>query len=378
MPQYSPEDVNAMFEAIVNSTPLPQNLQQKYGLPESPSVSDIQSHIQSAISPTAWEPAYHQGQHPSPYSPSTFQPTTPAPEMLSLDEMMDIINRRTELATQPRVEALERSLEEQKLSGEKQIGDVTAGYERAKEDLGRQGNLAQQQGSRIMAARGIYDSGLAVDLANRIGRQTQQFGFQLGEEQARQLADISELLHLQTRHTMEEIQGIMGEKALMAQTMLDDLRQEQQARGDMLAQREFENWLAMQAHELNQWRANLEEYWREQGFEADQASQAWNQWYQEEQLRHQREQAEWDRIFNMNRWEAEYELQLMAVNNQISQQEFNNAMMMDEFNLKQWLYQAQNAPTNTTTTYYSPSSGGSTSGGSSDAWFRDIFTPRYK
>ncbi len=273
------------------------------------------------------------------YSPSytspTFKPSIEQSGLMSLDEMMDIINRRTELATQPRLDALERSREEQQLSGQRRLGEVSAAYDQSRQDLHSDVNLWQQQGAQTMARRGIYDSGLAFKLGNQIAQKGLEKGMQLGQEQSRQLADIAEYLDLQTRHNFEEIQSIMGEKAMMAHTLLDELRMEQQQRGDMLAQREFENWLAHQAHQLNQ-------YWQQETFDAGRADQEWQQWFSQEQMRVQQEQAEWDRIFSMNKWEAEHELQIMLANHQISQAEFNNALALDDFNLRKWLYTVQN------------------------------------
>ena len=254
--------------------------------------------------------------------------------LLSLEDMIKMVNARTELATQPRLDALDRARDQMNYDVQKRMQDVTVGYDRARQNLGQDVNLQQQQMAQTTARRGIYDSGLAAKLGNQISMKGVELGLQLGEEQSRQLADIAEYLHLQSRHNMEEIQSIMGEKGLMAQVMLDEMRLEQQARGDALAQREFENWLAMQAHELN-------EYWRQQEFDAGRADAEYQQWFNEEQMRVQMEHMEWERIFNMNKFEAEHELNRMLADNQISQQEFMNAIMLDEFALKQRMFQLQ-------------------------------------
>ena len=273
-----------------------------------------------------------------------FTPTMPQPELMSLDEMIDIINRRTELATQPRLDALDREREMMQYEGQRRIGDVRSAYEGARQDLISDTNRSQQQMSQMSQARGIYDSGLAMKLGSQIARKGMELGVNLGEEQARQLADIAEFIHLSQKHNMDEIKSIMGEKAMMASTMLDEMRLEQQQRGDMLAQQEFENWLAHQAFQLN-------EYWRQQEFDASRADQEWRQWFDEESMRLQSEHMEWERIFNMNKFEAEHELQRMMANHQISQSEFQNALALDEFNLKKWLYQAQNRQPTTRTVY---------------------------
>jgi hypothetical protein len=282
--------------------------------------------VPGVVMPTASQPGQPQvtGQN---WTNPEFTPTMPAPNLLSLEEMIDIVNRRTDLATQPRLDALDRSRETLAYEGQKRVGEVQAAYDRARGDITKDVNLAQQKTSQTAASRGIYDSGLAMHLSNQIARKGLELGMQLGEEQARQLADIAEFLHLQTKHNLDEIQSIMGEKSLMAATMLDEMRLEQQQRGDTLAQQEFENWLSHQAFQLN-------EYWREQEFEATQSEREWQRWFNEEQMRIQQEQMEWERIFGMNRWEAEFELQRMLANHQISQQEFQNAMAKDEFNLK--------------------------------------------
>lgn len=293
--------------------------------PGTPITYDIDPHVHPDP-PTMWQR-------------QEFSPTMPAPELMSLEEMMDIIDRRTTLATEPRIQAAERKLEEAQLGGQRTVNAADQAYQRALQDMNRQAQTEQQRGARSMAARGIYDSGLAQYLGRQISGKMQQLGYQLGEDHARVLADLAEYLHLQERHTLEEIQGIMGEKALMAQTMLDEMHQQQQTRRDALSQREFENWLAEQAFELNQWQANLDEYWRATNFDAARADAEWQQWFNTEQLRVAQEQAEWERIFAMNRWEAEQELQQLLVNNQISQQEFQNTLALDEFNLKAKMFE---------------------------------------
>jgi hypothetical protein len=290
----------------------------------------------------------------------TFKPSLERSGLMSLDEMMDVINRRTELATQPRLEALDRQREETMYSTKRRVNEVSDAYNQARNELTRDTNLQQQRGAQTMARRGIYDSGLAAHLGNQIARSGLSMGLKLGQEQARQLADIAEYLDLQTRHNMEEIKSIMGEKGMMAATLLDEMRLEQQARGDMLAQQEFENWLAHQAHQLN-------EYWRQQEFDAGRADQDWSRWFNEEQVRLQQEQNEWERVFNMNKFEAEHELQRMLANHQISQAEFNNALALDDFNLKKWLYQVQNRQP---TTIYTPSTQASTGSMDHSAWWK--------
>ncbi len=346
MQPYSPDDINRIFQTIINQGTLEPQYAQQYGLPQTPTLSDIQSnladhfaHLQSQqpqATPIPSSPAGQQSQD------ATFTPTMPAPKLMGLDEMMEMVDRKATLATQPRVEALERSLEEERLSGQQRMGDTRAAYQQSLEDVQTQTNLGQQQLSQLLSGRNMYDSGLAGMLGTQIVREGIKSGLKLGQEQARALADIAEYLDLQQRHTNEEIEAIMGEKALMAQTMLDDMRIEQQQRGDALAQQEFENWLAMQAHQLN-------EYWREQQFDYQQNQDEWQRWFNEEQLRLEQEQNEWERVYQMNRWEAEFELQTMLAENQISQQEFENALALDEFNLKKWLYSVQNRSYSTPT-----------------------------
>ncbi len=284
-----------------------------------------------------------------------FNPTQPAPQMMTLDEMIDIINRKTELSTKPRLDALDRSRETMMYEGNRRMNTIDQAYQGARQDMVSDVNRAQQQTSQTMARRGIYDSGLAQKLGTQIARQGLKMGLQLGEKQAQELADVAEFIHLQQKHNMDEIQSIMGEKALMAASFLDEMRMEQQARGDMLAQQEFENWLNHQAFQLN-------EYWRQTEFDAGRADQEWSQWFNQEQFRVQQEQAEWERVFNMNKWEAEREMQTLLYNHQITQAEFNNAMALDDFNLRKWLYQAQNKG-GSSVTYSQPAAPKASEGG---------------
>jgi len=345
-PKYNVQDLVRLQQAVLGQRELTPQERDQFGVTGTPTVRDMVDPTKRILG--------QQGPVPTPASDSPipqhdravfqrtpYQPTMPEPEMMSLDEMMDVIDRRTHLATQPRIDAAERALEEQQLAGERQMGAVQDAYEQARGQRFLQGRTEQQMGARTMDRRGVYDSGMAADLANRISQTAMHQGMQLDQQEASTLADIAEYLSLRERHTMEEIQQIMGEKAEMAQAMLDEMHMAQQDRRDVLAQREFENWLSLQAHELQEDMARLEEYWREEGFDAQQAHRAWDQWFAEEQLRLQEQQAQWDRILSMNRFEAEQELARLAMNNEISQQEFQNAMALDEFDLKRALYEWQ-------------------------------------
>jgi hypothetical protein len=393
-------------------------------------------------------------------APAQFQGTLPASQLMSLEEMMDVVGKRANLAYDSRIDAKGRGLEEEMLKGEHTKSAVQESYAKALDDLHKAGQGHQRSAASTMRKRGIYDSGLAVDTSNRIHIAMLQGGLQVSSEEARQLSELAEYLALRERHTNQEIQEMMGEKALFAETMLDEMHQRNQDRGDMLAQREFENWLA-QAHfgaqheqmqrqeywtqvgfdakqmeqeytrywndkmfEWQQYESQLDEYWRQTGFDAsmaqqeyqrfwDQAKFEWDQYTwnnsfdaqqsqfeyqkhidqaqmdwqqnraqmedywkqqgfdaQQQELEYQKymdqvemdwrnSQAErddyrwgaefdakqndsaWQRIDSMNRWEAEMELAKLQYNNQITQQEFNNAMALSEIDLKKALYKAQ-------------------------------------
>ena len=192
-----------------------------------------------------------------PQAPTTGVPSAePAVPMMSLDEMMEIINRRVGLMIDPQVEGLERGREEERLGVQRQEGAVRAGFQEAHETARRMGQEGQRAGASTMRKRGIYDSGMAQDLSRRIQSQTAEAGIKLDTEQARALGDLAEYLNLRERHTEEQIQGLMGQRGEWAQSLLDEMHQQQQSRQDMLEQRAFENWLSQTAMEHQIWQAN--------------------------------------------------------------------------------------------------------------------------
>ena len=79
--------------------------------------------------------------------------------MLTLDEMMDIINRRVGLLVDPQIEALRRNLEEEKAAHKSRVGETRAAYEEAREQLQKMGQEHQRQAASTMRKRGIYDTG---------------------------------------------------------------------------------------------------------------------------------------------------------------------------------------------------------------------------
>ena len=203
-------------------------------------------------------------------------PAQPKPEipMLSLDEMMDIINRRVGLMIDPELEALRRGLEEARLSHQRQVGGVTSGYEEARQQLGKMGEQHQREGASTMRRRGIYDSGLAMDLANRLQRQTAQHGAKLETEQSRVLTDLAEALALHEKQTDKQVQALEGRRGDLAQSLLDEMQQQERARKDQLEQKAFENWMAQQSMQHQIWQANQQAAARAAASRASSAQQA--------------------------------------------------------------------------------------------------------
>lgn len=185
-------------------------------------------------------------------------PKKPKPKIptLSLDEMMDIINRRVGLMIDPQIEGLRRGIEEERRAHESRVGETKAGYEEARGQLEKMAQAHQRQGADTMARRGLYDSGMAIDLANRIQRQTAEHGLKLENEQARILADLAEYLATRERATTEEIQGLEGRRGEWAQSLLAEMQQQERSRKDSLEQQAFENWLAEQAMQHQIWQSN--------------------------------------------------------------------------------------------------------------------------
>lgn len=194
------------------------------------------------------------GYAPSSFNMPSFEP--PPVPMLSLDEMMDIINRRVGLMIDPQIEGLKRGIEEERVAHESRVGETKAGYEEARGQLEKMAQAHQRQGADTMARRGLYDSGMAVDLANRIQRQTAEHGLKLENEQARVLADLAEYLATRERATTEEIQGLEGRRGEWVQSLLDEMQRQERDRQDRLEQQAFENWLSQTAMEQQIWQAN--------------------------------------------------------------------------------------------------------------------------
>lgn len=326
-------DVVNLQKAALGQKPLSPDQLTRYGVTGTPTVHDVNRIQKLALQqPGSVSPQVAQQRSAFEYSP--YQQSPKPSGMMSLEEMMDVINRRVDLSTKRPIKSLQQSLEKQELQGEQHKRDIGSYYDQARGHSSARGLTEQQAGARTMAARNTYDSGMAHELANRISQRTMHMGLQLDAEEARALASVSEYLALQRDHTEEQIQDIMGEAALMAQVLLDDMHMRQQDRGDMLNQREFENWLAEEGLRFQADQMKMDEYWRAEGFDSDQAHRDWQQWFTEQE-------AKWNRIFSMNQFEAAQELERMAMNNQISQQEFENALKLDQFDLQVKLYEWQ-------------------------------------
>lgn len=193
------------------------------------------------------------------YAPSTFklgEPPKPEVPMLTLDEMMDIINRRVGLLVDPQIEALRRNLEEEKAAHKSRVGETRASYEEAREQLQKMGQEHQRQAASTMRKRGIYDTGLAMDLSNRLQRQTSEHGAKLETELARVLDDLAEYIATRERHIGEQIEGLEGRRGEWAQSLLEEMESRERDRRDRLEQQAFENWLAQQSMAHQVWQAN--------------------------------------------------------------------------------------------------------------------------
>ena len=170
--------------------------------------------------------------------------------------MMDIINRRVGLMIDPQIEGLRRGIEEERRAHESRVGETKAGNEEARGQLEKMAQAQQRQGADTKARRGLYDSGMAIDMANRIQRQNAEHGLKLENEQARILADLAEHLATRERATTEEIQGLEGRRGEWGQSLLDEMQRQERDRQDRLEQQAFENWLSQTAMEQQVWQAN--------------------------------------------------------------------------------------------------------------------------
>lgn len=235
---------------------------------------ELSGHPKHETTPSYYDPARGRErtilpQRPAPFSATVTHERVASPQgynlpqfqmpdipMMSLDDMMKIINRRVDLLINPQIEGLRRGIEEERAAHGRRVGETRAGYEEVREGAVRGGQESQRMGASAMRKRGIYDSGMAQDLAKQIQASTREAGLKIDTEQARALADLSEYLNLRERHTEEQIQGLMGQRGEWAQSLLDEMQQQQQSRQDMLEQRAFENWLAQQQMQHQIWRQN--------------------------------------------------------------------------------------------------------------------------
>ncbi len=455
-PQNTPANTPTNTGAGVNTpsnVPGLSNQPAPYQRPDMPAMPTFQSSTSNTL---------QQYQRPEfNYTPPPqFQGTMQAPNLMTLEEMMENATLRANMAYDAPMEAKERMMQEEMMRGEQQKGEVQNAYTKAMEDLRKSGQTYQQASSDQMRSRNIYDSGLAMETSNRIHMSMLKSGAEISSQEAKVLSDLAEYLDLRQRHTNEELQSMMGEKAMFAQSVLEEMRQRNESRRDMLAQQEFENWLGQehmnaQHHQMQQqeyWRSvgfdaqqvqqqhdnywrekqfewqqyetQLGEYWRQVGFDAqaaqqeyqrfwDQANFEWDQYiwqnsfdaqqaqfdwqkqvdqqnmdwqqkraemddyWKQQSFDAQQAQSEyqkyldqmdmdwrqrmaerddhrwgqefdskqhelsWDRINSMNRWEAEMELAKLQYNNQLSQQQFQNALALNDQGLKEALYKAQ-------------------------------------
>lgn len=369
----------------------------------TPSVPGLSAPPTQYSQPNIQQVAPQVGKAPAPYqrpdyqstaSPQ-FQGTMPAADMMSLEEMMGIVNNRSNLAYDAPIAAKERGLEEEMLRGEQTKGEIKDAYAKAMEDLRKAGQGYQQSMADQMRAKNIYDSGLSVENSNRIYLTMLKSNLEISSAEAKELANLAEYLDLRQRHSGEEIQQMMGEKAMFAQSLLDEMHLRNQDRRDMLAQQEFENWLATQHFQLQNEQSQRQEYWNQIGFDASQVQGEYDRWFNDAQFEWQKYEsqlnehwrqvgfdaqmaeqeyqrywdqvnfdwnqhlaqmdqyrwgaefdasqhdASWQRIDSMNRWEAEMELARLQHNNQITQQEFNNMMALSDQEMKAALYRAQ-------------------------------------
>jgi len=162
------------------------------------------------------------------------------------DQMRDMARRRASLIIDPQIEALQRAIEQARVSAEAQRGEVQAGYRIAQEDLERMGQQHQREGAERMQRRGLYDSGMAIDMAGRIDKGTREGAERLGTEKARALGAIAGDLALQERHTEEQRGGLAARRGEWEADLLAQM--EQQA---------FQNHMAEQEMGLRIWQANL-------------------------------------------------------------------------------------------------------------------------
>ena len=257
------------------------------------------------------------GQAPATYQRPDFQPTTapefqgtlPAPELMSLEEMMSMVNNRANLAYDAPMAAKERGLEEEMLRGEQTKGEVKDAYAKAMEDLRKAGQGYQQGMADQMRVRGIYDSGLSIENSNRIYLTMLKSNLEISSAEAKELSNLAEYLDLRQRHTGEEIQQMMGEKAMFAQSLLDEMHLRNQDRGDMLAQREFENWLATQHFQLQNEQTQRQEYWNQVGFDAQQMESAYTRHWNDKMFEWQQYESQLQQYWNQAGFDAQQSAQ---------------------------------------------------------------------
>lgn len=398
MANYTEQDVKILTDAALGKTQLSQDQMIRYNLTGTPTVVDvnrIQKHVLAGTDQSTtpadkpgWEPSAPPDFGQPPGSTLTEQDiksfmdkyggsNIPMPQFappMSLSEQMAEIDRRVQLLTGGPLQALQHQLEMDQLSGERRKGEVKEAYGEAYEELQAEGKLGKQSAAEMMARRGIYDSGMAADVANRISLQTQKLGVKLKTEEARVLADIAEYLDLRQRHTTDEIKRIMGEAGVMAESMLHEMRMEERNRQDRIATVTFEAHLARQAADVNAWQA-ISSYGIQQDKLAHDAwatgaNLAYNVWATENQMEQRKWETQiaslqWDEQMAFNEasqafkeytWRKDYDqaqfwgaidlmkwmndtewsryIQTLKMNNEISQQTFNNLIDVLQFDFQ--------------------------------------------
>jgi hypothetical protein len=280
-------------------------------------------------------PAPYQRPGFTPTPAPEFKGTMPAPQLMSLEEMMDVVGKRTNLAYDSRIDAKGRGLEEEMLKGEHTKTAIREAYAKAATDLHKAGQGTQRTAASTMRKRGIYDSGLAVNTSNQIHLSFLQAGLQLRTEEAQKLTELAEYLALRERHTNQEVEQMMGEKALFAETLLDEMHQRNQDRGDMLAQREFEQWLAQQHLGAQHEQAQRQQYWQEIGFDAGQVEQEYTRFWNEKLFEWQQYESQLDEYWRQTGFDASMAQQEYQKFMDQANLDWNKYMWESDFGLKQ-------------------------------------------
>lgn len=162
-------------------------------------------------------------------------------------EMLQMARTKAGLVIDPQIEALQRALEnarQQLAAHRERFGE---GYRVAQEGLRQQGQQYQREGSELMSRRGLYDSGMAADLANRIQREQMARGERLSGEHARSLSDLADYESLYGRQTDEQIAGLEARRGEWEKSIMDEMEQAA-----------FQRQMAEQEMAMRLWQAQLQ------------------------------------------------------------------------------------------------------------------------